>query len=164
MAETRWLTEREQEVWRSFMAAFLGLNDQLARQLQRDSGMPHAYYEILVSLSEAPDRTLRMSELAGLRGSSRSRLSHAVARLEAAGWVRRQDCPTDKRGSFAVLTDKGFAALEKAAPGHVNEVREQLFDKLTPEQVHQLGEISKAVLNGIDPAELPSCPDLTGDR
>jgi len=164
MAETRWLTEREQEVWRSFMAAFLGLNDQLARQLQRDSGMPHAYYEILVSLSEAPDRTLRMSELAGLRGSSRSRLSHAVARLEAAGWVRRQDCPTDKRGSFAVLTDKGFAALEKAAPGHVNEVREQLFDKLTPEQVHQLGEISKAVLNGTDPAELPSCPDLTGER
>jgi DNA-binding MarR family transcriptional regulator len=164
MTETRWLTEREQEVWRSFMAAFIGLTDQLARQLQRDSGMPHAYYEILVSLSEAPDRTLRMSELAGLRGSSRSRLSHAVARLEEAGWVRRQDCPTDKRGSFAVLTDKGFAALEKAAPGHVNEVREQLFDKLTPEQVHQLGEISKAVLNGVDPAELPSCPDLTGDR
>lgn len=164
MTETRWLTEREQEVWRSFMAAFLGLTDQLARQLQRDSGMPHAYYEILVSLSEAPDRTLRMSELAGVRGSSRSRLSHAVARLEEAGWVRRQDCPTDKRGSFAVLTDKGFAALEKAAPGHVNEVREQLFDKLTPEQVHQLGEISKAVLNGVDPSELPSCPDLTGDR
>lgn len=164
MTETRWLTEGEQEVWRSFMAAFLGLTDQLARQLQRDSGMPHTYYEILVSLSEAPDRTLRMSELAGVRGSSRSRLSHAVARLEEAGWVRRQDCPTDKRGSFAVLTDKGFAALEKAAPGHVNEVRERLFDKLTPEQVHQLGEISKAVLNGVDPAELPSCPDLTRDR
>ena len=164
MTETRWLTEGEQEVWRSFMAAFLGLTDQLARQLQRDSGMPHTYYEILVSLSEAPDRTLRMSELAGVRGSSRSRLSHAVARLEEAGWVRRQDCPTDKRGSFAVLTDKGFAALEEAAPGHVNEVRERLFDKLTPEQVHQLGEISKAILNGADPAELPSCPDLTGDR
>ena len=164
MSETQWLTEREQEVWRSFMAAFLGLNEQLARQLQRDAGMPHAYYEILVALSEAPDRTLRMSMLAGRRGSSRSRLSHAVARLEEVGWVRRQECPTDKRGSFAVLTDKGFAALEKAAPGHVAEVREQLFDKLTPEQIDQLGEISKALLIGADLADLPSCPDLTGDR
>jgi DNA-binding MarR family transcriptional regulator len=164
VAETRWLTEREQDVWRSFMAAFVGLNDQLARQLQRDSGMPHAYYEILVALSEAPRRTLRMSELAGLRGSSRSRLSHAVARLEEVGWVRRQECPTDKRGSFAVLTDKGFAALEKAAPGHVTEVRAQLFDKLTPEQVEQLGEISNAILKGADVGNLPSCPDLTADR
>jgi len=164
MAETRWLTEREQEVWRSFMTAFIGLTDQLARQLQRDSSMPHAYYEILVALSEAPSRTLRMSELAGRRGSSRSRLSHAVARLEDVGWVRRQECPTDKRGSFAVLTDKGFAALEKAAPGHVTVVREELFDKLTPEQIEQLGEISKAILKGADLADLPSCPDLTADR
>lgn len=164
MSDTRWLTEREQEVWRSFMAAFLGLTDQLARQLQRDSGMPHAYYEILVALSEAPDRTLRMSELAGLRGSSRSRLSHAVARLEEAGWVVRRDCPTDKRGSFAVLTDKGFAALEAAAPGHVNEVRARLFDNLTPEQVEQLGAISEAVLRGAGCAEPPSCPDLSRDR
>ncbi len=164
MAEARWLTEREQEVWRSFMTAFMGLTDQLARQLQRDAGMPHTYYEILVALSEAPERTLRMSELAGRRGSSRSRLSHAVARLEEVGWVCRRGCPTDKRGSYAVLTDEGFAALEKAAPGHVTEVREQLFDKLTPEQVAQLGEISKAVLKGVDVAALPSCPDLTADR
>src|ERR1044072_5814029 len=111
MTETRWLTEREQEIWRSFMAAFHGLTDQLARQLQRDSGMPHTYYEILVSLSEAPAGPLRMSELAGLRGSSRSRLSHAVARLEEAGWVRRRECPTDKRGSFALLTDAGIEGL-----------------------------------------------------
>jgi DNA-binding MarR family transcriptional regulator len=164
MSDTRWLTDREQEVWRSFMTAFHGLNDQLVRQLQRDSGMPHAYYEILVALSEAPGRTLRMSELAGRRGSSRSRLSHAVARLEEAGWVCREGCPTDRRGSYAVLTDKGFAALEAAAPGHVTEVREQLFDKLTPEQVEQLGEISKAILDGVDPSGLPSCPDLTADR
>jgi DNA-binding MarR family transcriptional regulator len=164
MSGTRWLTDREQEVWRSFMAAFHGLTDQLTRQLQRDSGMPTAYYQILVELSEAPGRTLRMSELAGRRGSSRSRLSHAVARLEEVGWVRRQDCPTDKRGSYAVLTDRGFAALEAAAPGHVTEVREKLFDRLTPEQVEQLGEISKAILNGVDESDLPSCPDLTADR
>ena len=91
MSDIRWLNDHEQEVWRTFMAAFLGLTDQLSRQLQRDSGMPHTYYEILVSLSEAPDRTLRMSELAGLRGSSRSRLSHAIARLEEAGLVRRRE-------------------------------------------------------------------------
>src|SRR5262245_32406079 len=119
MSGTRWLSEREQEVWRAFMAAFHGLSDQLARQLQRDSGMPHTYYEILVALSEAPEHTLRMSELAGRRGSSRSRLSHAVARLEESGWVHRRECPSDKRGSFAVLTDKGHAALVAAAPGHV---------------------------------------------
>jgi DNA-binding MarR family transcriptional regulator len=164
MTDTRWLTEGEQEIWRSFMAAFHGLTDQLARQLQRDSGMPHTYYEILVSLSEAPDRTLRMSELAGLRGSSRSRLSHAITRLEEAGWVRRRECATDKRGSFAMLTEEGFAALRAAAPGHVTEVREKLFDKLTPEQIQQLGEISKAILTGVDPPSMPLCSDLAGDR
>src|SRR5216117_1095089 len=123
MSDTRWLTEHEQEIWRAFITAFIGLNDQLARQLQRDSGMPYTYYEILVALSEAPGRTLRMSTLAGARGSSRSRLSHAVARLEDVGWVKRRTCPTDKRGSFAMLTDEGFAALEAAAPGHVTAVR-----------------------------------------
>lgn len=163
MSETRWLTEREQEIWRSFLSATIGLTDALARQLQRDAGMPHTYYEILVALSEAPDRTLRMSELAGIRNSSRSRLSHAVARLEEAGWVRRRDCPTDKRGSFAMLTDKGFAALEAAAPGHVTEVRERLFDQLTPEQVAQLGEISVAIRRGLAAPPDLTCPNLTAD-
>jgi DNA-binding MarR family transcriptional regulator len=149
VSETRWLTSCEQEVWRAFITAADALTDQFARQLQRDSGMPYTYYEILVALSEAPNRTLRMSELAGARGSSRSRLSHAVARLEEVGWVTRRTCPTDKRGSFAQLTEKGFAALEAAAPGHVTEVREKLFDVLTPEQVEQLGEISNAILRGL---------------
>jgi DNA-binding MarR family transcriptional regulator len=163
MSETRWLTEREQEIWRSFLSASLGLSDALARQLQRDAGMPHAYYEILVALSEAPERTLRMSELAGVRNSSRSRLSHAVARLEEAGWVRRRDCPTDKRGSFAMLTDEGFAALEAAAPGHVTEVRQRLFDQLTPEQVEQLGDISAAILRGLGTQPDLPCPTLTAN-
>jgi DNA-binding MarR family transcriptional regulator len=163
MSETRWLTEREQEIWRSFLSASIGLSDALARQLQRDAAMPHAYYEILVALSEAPDRTLRMSELAGVRNSSRSRLSHAVARLEETGWVRRRDCPTDKRGSFAMLTDEGYAALEAAAPGHVTEVRERLFDQLTPEQVVQLGEISEAIVRGLSSPPAMKCPSLTAD-
>lgn len=161
MSEIRWLTEREQEIWRSFLSATIGLSDALARQLQRDAGMPHAYYEILVALSEAPDRTLRMSELAGIRGSSRSRLSHAIARLEETGWVRRRGCPTDKRGSYAMLTDKGFAVLEAAAPGHVTEVRERLFDQLTPEQVKQLGEISAAIHRGLGGEAELTCPNLT---
>jgi DNA-binding MarR family transcriptional regulator len=163
MSETRWLSEREQEIWRSFLSATMGLSDALARQLQRDAGMPHAYYEILVALSEAPDRTLRMSELAGIRGSSRSRLSHAIARLEETGWVRRRGCPTDKRGSYAMLTDKGFAVLEAAAPGHVTEVREKLFDQLTPEQVAQLGEISAAIHRGLGTAPDLTCPNLTAN-
>jgi DNA-binding MarR family transcriptional regulator len=158
MSETRWLTTCEQEIWRAFITAVDGLSEAFSRQLQRDSGMPYTYYEILVALSEAPERTLRMSDLAGARGSSRSRLSHAVARLEEVGWVRRRNCPTDKRGSFAVLTDKGFAALVAAAPGHVTEVREKLFDRLTPEQVAQLGEISKAILDGLGPGAAPPCP------
>ncbi|MFC4857389.1 MarR family winged helix-turn-helix transcriptional regulator [Actinophytocola glycyrrhizae] len=163
MSETRWLTDREQEIWRSYLSATLGLADALARQLQRDAGMPHAYYEILVALSEAPDRTLRMSELAGVRNSSRSRLSHAVARLEEAGWVCRRDCPTDKRGSYAMLTDAGFAALDAAAPGHVTEVRERLFDQLTPEQVEQLGEISRAIQRGLGTPPAVTCPSLTAE-
>ena len=143
--ETRWLDADEQRAWRAWLTATRGLGDILDRELQRDSGIPHTYYEILVRLSEAPDRALRMSSLAESSNSSRSRLSHAVARLEEAGWVERRDCPTDRRGQVAVLTDKGFAALEAAAPGHVRGVREHLFDRLTPEQVRQLREICEAI-------------------
>ncbi|GAA3564894.1 MarR family transcriptional regulator [Amycolatopsis ultiminotia] len=151
MPEPRWLTDDEQQAWRAYASATAMLQAHLEGQLQRDSGMPHTYYEVLVSLSEAHGRRLRMSELAEVRGSSRSRLSHAVARLEAKGWVRRESCPTDKRGSWAVLTDEGMAALEAAAPGHVEAVRESLFDPLTPEQVRQLDEISTAILGALRP-------------
>jgi DNA-binding MarR family transcriptional regulator len=143
------LDDDEQRTWRAFLAAIRLLTAELDRELQRDADMPHAYYEILVALSEAPDRTMRMNELADQSQSSRSRLSHAVSRLEEAGWVERRACPTDKRGSLAVLTDKGFAALEEAAPGHVEAVRRHLFDVLTPDQVRELGEISGAVRDGI---------------
>jgi DNA-binding MarR family transcriptional regulator len=144
--QTRWLDEREQRTWRAFVGATQLLFDQLDRELQRDAGMPHAYYQILATLSEAPGRALRMHELAARTRSSRSRLSHAVARLEARGWVGRESCPTDKRGQFAVLTEAGFAALAAAAPGHVEGVRAHLFDRLTGDQVRQLREISQAVL------------------
>ncbi|UJW28609.1 MarR family transcriptional regulator [Saccharothrix sp. AJ9571] len=149
MTEPRWLTDEEQRVWRSFSAAVSMLRAHVEGQLQQQSGMPHTYYEVLVALSEAPERTLRMSDLADVSRSSRSRLSHAVSRLEANGWVRRYSCATDKRGAWASLTPEGFAALEAAAPGHVETVRESLFDPLTGDQVRALGEISDAIVAGL---------------
>jgi DNA-binding MarR family transcriptional regulator len=146
MPTTRWLDAEEQRTWRAFLTASQLLFEGLDRQLQRDSSIPHGYYEILVRLSEAPDRTLRMSELADRSLSSRSRLSHAVARLEQMGWVARSECETDRRGQMATLTDAGFAALDAAAPGHVEAVRTRLFDPLTPRQVQQLRAISEAVI------------------
>jgi DNA-binding MarR family transcriptional regulator len=148
-AEPRWLNTEEQAVWRSFISATQMLLERLDQDLMRESGIPHGYYEVLVRLSEVPERRMRMSALADRSLSSRSRLSHAVARLEDQGWVRRDTCPTDRRGQLAVLTDAGFAALEAAAPGHVEGVRSHLFDALTPEQVKQLGEISNAVVDGL---------------
>ncbi|WP_091302618.1 MarR family winged helix-turn-helix transcriptional regulator [Micromonospora halophytica] len=143
---TRWLDHDEQQTWRAFLTASRALTETLDRELQHDAGMPHAYYEILVRLSEAPQRRLRMSELAESTGSSRSRLSHAAARLEAAGWIRREECPTDRRGQIAVLTDSGFATLAAAAPGHVEGVRRHLFDALSPAQVDQLRRISETLV------------------
>jgi DNA-binding MarR family transcriptional regulator len=151
MPEPRWLSAEEQRVWRGYLTATRLLASALDRELQRDSGIPHTYYEILVRLSEAPERVMRMSDLAEASDSSRSRLSHAVARLEEAGWVRRQTCPTDRRGSFAVLTDAGFDVLVAAAPGHVESVRQHLFDPLTPEQVATLGEICRLITASVRP-------------
>lgn len=150
MGGARWLSEDEQVVWRKYLAASTMLREHLERQLQRDANMPQTYYEVLVALSEAPDRQLRMSELAAASRSSRSRLSHAVNRMERAGWIRRDDCAADKRGSWARLTDAGFAAIRDAAPGHVTAVREALFDVLSTEQVKQLGEISEAIMRGLE--------------
>lgn len=126
------------------------LHDRLDRELSRETGISHAYYEILVQLSEAPHRAMRMSELADRCLSSRSRLSHAVARLEERGWVRRQVCPSDGRGQLAVLTDEGFAALVAAAPVHVAGVRTHLFDQLTEAQLTSLRAISDALLDHLD--------------
>jgi DNA-binding MarR family transcriptional regulator len=142
---TRWLDEEQQQAWRAFLDAVQVLQRGLDAQLQDEAGMPHGYYELLVRLSEAPDRRLRMSALADAALSSRSRLSHAIAQLEQRGWVRREPCPQDRRGQLAVLTDEGFAALAAAAPGHVEAVRALLVDRLTPAQLRQLRTISEAI-------------------
>ena len=143
--EPRWLDDQEQQAWRAFLRAASRIDEALDRQLQRDAGMPHTYYQVLAMLSEAPGRSLRMSELAALTTSSPSRLSHAVARLEEKGWVRREPHPTDRRGAVAVLTDDGWDVLVAAAPGHVAAVREAVFDRLSPQQVQQLLAMSQCM-------------------
>jgi DNA-binding MarR family transcriptional regulator len=145
----RWLEPEEMRAWLGYVAASTLLESALDRQLQRDSGMPHAYYQILAILSGVDGRTLRMSDLAAMTQSSQSRLSHAVNRLESNGWIVRSQCPDDRRGTLATLTEQGREVLEAAAPGHVRTVRKHLFDKLSDEQVEQLGEILGTVLDGL---------------
>jgi DNA-binding MarR family transcriptional regulator len=143
---TRWLDADEQRAWRAYMYSWMLLEDRLDHELTREAGISHAYYEILVQLSETEARALRMSELAERCLSSRSRLSHAVSRLEERGWVRRQVCAEDGRGQLAVLTDEGFAALTAAAPIHVGSVRTHLFDQLSPAQVTAMRDIGETLL------------------
>ena len=146
----RWLDAEEQRAWRAYLNSWMLLDERLDRELTREAGISHAYYEILVQLSETEGRQLRMSELAERCLSSRSRLSHAVSRLEERGWVRRQVCAEDGRGQLAVLTDEGFAALEEAAPIHVESVRRHLFDQLTPAQVAAMRDIGETLLRHLD--------------
>lgn len=142
------------------------LFEQFDRELQRDASMSAAHYEVLVRLSEAPGRRLRMSALADRSQSSRSRLSHTIGRLEHAGWVARETCPSDRRGAFAVLTEDGFAALQAAAPVHVEGVRTHLFDQLDRSQLDELRMIGERILEhlvsikGASPEELGLLGDL----
>ncbi|MFB4280411.1 MarR family winged helix-turn-helix transcriptional regulator [Nonomuraea sp. MTCD27] len=150
--KTRWLNDDEQRTWRAYLWTTRLLGDALDRQLQRDAGMPYTYYMILATLSDVPERRTTMTDLATLVYSSLSRLSHAVARLEERGWVRRSPHPDNRRITLAELTDAGAAVLAEAAPAHVEEVRELLFDPLTDEQVGQLREILRALWARLDPA------------
>jgi DNA-binding MarR family transcriptional regulator len=145
-AGPRWLDADEQRTWLSLLAAINLLDEDLDRQLQRDAGMPHTYYMVLAALSDSPGRRMRMSDLASINHASQSRLTHAVNRLVAAGWVRREKCTGDRRVVYAILTDEGYEVLKAAAPGHVQAVRTALFDQLSPQQVRQLREISETLL------------------
>jgi len=147
-----WLTDAEQRAWRSWLAADRRLFDRLDRELQQEAGMSHADYEILVHLSEADEDRMRMSELADRALFSRSRLSHAVARLQRLGWVDRESCPTDRRGTYAHLTANGRAALEAAAAGHVAGVRRYVFDALEAADVGELERLATAILAALGPA------------
>jgi DNA-binding MarR family transcriptional regulator len=136
------------------------LHQGLDRQLQRDAGMPHVHYGILVSLSEAPEHTLAMSDLAGGLDHSLSRLSHAVSRLEQLGWAERRRSGSDARVTLVRLTAAGLEALRAAAPGHVAWVRSAVIDPLSPEQLAMLEEICTAVMSALaaDRGD-PACVD-----
>jgi DNA-binding MarR family transcriptional regulator len=146
----RWLSAEEQRIWLSYISTSTLLDDYLDRQLRRDIGITHPDYTLLAQLSAAPEHALSMSELAKRMKITRSRLTHAVTRLESAGYVERREHPTDRRGQLAVITGHGRELLERAAPGHVEAVRHAVFDPLTPDQLEQLGEISRAIAAAIE--------------
>jgi DNA-binding MarR family transcriptional regulator len=151
MSSPRWLDAQERRIWLGWVFTSRLLWEEIERDLQRDSGLSFGHYEIMVMLSETPERARRMSELADATQSSRSRLSHAVSRLEALGWVRRETCSTDRRGQLARLTDEGFAALEAAAPMHVQSVRDHFFDRLSAQQLRSLLDIQTTLLEHLLP-------------
>jgi|ERR1700728_3664209 DNA-binding MarR family transcriptional regulator len=143
--DTRWLNPDEQRAW----GAYIRLAKMLMRQLDRDLhpfGLSTNDYEILVELSEAPETRLRMTELADLTAQSRSRLSHQITRMEAKGLVRREDCDGDKRGTFAVITPRGKALIERVAPSHVDSVRRHFIDHVCPEDLRVIGDAYEPVL------------------
>jgi DNA-binding MarR family transcriptional regulator len=142
----RWLEPDQQRAWRTVMVALNRVSERIERELMRDAGMPHAYYMILVRLSEAEGRALPMSVLARALQASASRTSHAVTRLEQLGWVRRLPSPRDRRSLLAELTEEGWQTLVQAAPGHAEEVLRTVFDPLSPEQTAQLEGIARDIL------------------
>lgn len=154
MATERWLSPAEAVAWRAYLSSNMLLMRALDRQLQRDSGIAHTHYGVLVQLSERPGGTARITQLAAIMEHSQSRMSHAVGRLEGNGWVRRELDPTDGRVVHVVLTDAGREVLRAAAPGHVRCVRENLFDGLSAEQLACFRGVCEVML-----ARLTTGPD-----
>lgn len=140
-----WLTESQQRVWRSYLLAGTHISEYLDEAL-RQFNLSLAEYEVLVRLSESPNHTLRMGELASSVGHSRSRLTHTVKRMEQMGLVDRSSCSSDGRGVQATMTDAGFALLKRAAPAHVDSVRRVFVDAITPEDYEALGRAMQATL------------------
>jgi len=145
MGNARWLSEEEANAWHHFVQAYHLLERQIEQQLQRDAGLSHAQYNVLVVLSEQPGNRMRMTELARRVVVSKSSLTYQIGKMEKAGLVRREPHESDERGILAVLTDVGRTLLRTTAPGHVLTVREYLIDLFTPEQLVQLGEFMRIV-------------------
>jgi DNA-binding MarR family transcriptional regulator len=152
----RWLDDGERETWLALVAMMIRLPAALDTQLQREAGIRHYEYQVLAVLSEAPQRTMRMSALAQLTEGSLPRLSQVVARLEKRGWVSRRADPADGRYTLASLTGPGYAKIADSAPGHVETVRRLVLDQLTSAQAAQLRDISRRVMSAIDPAQKAS--------
>ncbi len=145
-AETRWLSVEQQRIWRSYLLGSARLSERLDADL-RGSGLDLAEYEILVALEEVDGRRIRMAALAEAVHQSRSRLTHTITRMEKEGLVVRTTCPTDRRGVWAELTEAGLLLLQTAAPGHVNAVRRNFVEAMTPADYVALGRAFDAVLN-----------------
>ncbi|WP_327398806.1 MarR family transcriptional regulator [Streptomyces sp. NBC_01288] len=141
----RWLDAEERRAWLAYVEFSTLLSDHLNRQLRRDAGMTHSDYILLAHLSSVPQSTLTMSELAERLKITRSRLTHAVTRLQESGYLDRYEDPENRRSQLAALTAQGREFLERVAPGHVEAVRRAVFDALTPEQVRQFAEIGEAI-------------------
>ncbi|QOQ39316.1 MarR family winged helix-turn-helix transcriptional regulator [Trueperella pecoris] len=142
-----WLSQPEQEAWRSFLTGQATILDKVNQDMANDSGLTLNEYEVLVRLSESEDRKLRMSNLAENLVHSRSRLTHTVKRLEQAGFVRREPCPHDRRGIICQLTNEGYAKLEEAAPKHVDSVRRHFVDLLETPEFLELGRAFRKVID-----------------
>ena len=149
--QSRWLSPEQQSAWLGLIAVVELLPGALDSQLQRDAGVSHFEYMVLAMLSEAPERTLRMTMLAARTNSTLPRLSHVVTRLAARGLVERVPCPGDKRATNAHLTDDGWEQIKAWAPGHVANVERLVIDPLSPSQIEQLRDITSVILNGLDP-------------
>jgi DNA-binding MarR family transcriptional regulator len=149
--ETHWLSEDERAGWLRFIAVVELLPGVLDSQLRADAGLTHFEYFVAAMLSEAPERTLRMTSLAQRTNATLPRLSHVVRRLEGRGLVQRFPRPDDGRATNARLTDRGWEVVVGAAPGHVDTVRRHVLDPLTPRQVDELREIAGALLTRLDP-------------
>jgi DNA-binding MarR family transcriptional regulator len=149
----RWLNEAEMAAWRSYIVATLRLRQRLHRELSDQHAVSLTDYEVLVCLEFQPGQRMRMSELAVLMGSTKSRLSHQVGRLEDAGLVRRVRDPEDKRGVITELTDGGKALLQTAAPTHLEGVREHLIDLLSPEEQATIAAAFGRVLDHLSEVE-----------
>lgn len=153
---TRWLNEQERQAWLKVAGVMLKLAPALDSQLQRDSNLTHFDYLCLAMLSEADERSLRMSELASQVNSSLSRLSHVIKKLEGRGWVERRPCPDSGRVTMVDLTEQGWQVVERTAPGHVEAVRELVFEGLSSEQVAQLEQIAGVIRSNIESSDLTS--------
>ena len=149
--EPQGLNAEERRAWLTLASVTMRLLPALDAQLRRDAGISHFEYQVMAALSEAPEHTLRMSELAVLAEGSLSRLSQVVARLEEKNWVRRTPDPADGRYTLAILTDDGWHKVVATTPGHVNEVRRLVFDPLTKTQTNQLTTIGQRIMRAIDP-------------
>jgi DNA-binding MarR family transcriptional regulator len=149
-SDPRWLDADQQRDWRAFLAGVTRINEHLELAL-RPFGLDLAEYEILVQLSEAERRSLRMSDLAHSARQSRSRLTHTVARMENKGLVLRRTCPSDRRGVIATMTEAGWSLLVQTAPAHVESVREILVDRVAPEDFAALGRLMRAVVGSDEP-------------